>query len=130
MFAVLLLVQINLQTEGATRTLACLADVSISPGTPQVIHDFRKPQAGRCELLWSRRLGCCWRGSRRSHCGLRGVGCVDQVFQFFAGLEVGDFLGWYVHARSGLGISPNTWFALTRAETSESANFNLVAGLQ
>src|ERR1035438_6764293 len=130
MFAVLLRLQINFLTERATRTLPCLADVSISPGTPQVIHNFRKPQAGRYELLWSRRLGCCGRGNRRSRCSLRGVGCVDQGFQFLAGLEVGDLLCWYVHARAGLRIAPNTRFALTRAETSESANLNLVAGLQ
>src|SRR5215471_5554370 len=51
---------------------------------------------------------------------------VDQVFKFFAGLEVGDFLCRDLDSRPGLGIASYTRAALPGTKAAKAANLNLV----
>ena len=60
-------------------------------------------------------------------CGGRPVDGVAKLLRRF---EEGDTLGWHIHLGSGLGIASGPGVALSRSKASESADFNLVAGLQ
>ena len=55
---------------------------------------------------------------------------IDQVFQFLAGLEVWDLLGWNFNPRPRFGVAAHARAALARAEAAKAANLNLVTGPQ
>jgi len=55
---------------------------------------------------------------------------VDQITQFFRRLEERHFLGWDIYFCPGFWIATDTGVALTRAETTKSANLDFVAGLE
>jgi hypothetical protein len=55
---------------------------------------------------------------------------VDNIFQFLAGLEKGDFFGRNFDPIAGLGIASNTGFALSRPEAAKATNLNLIARAQ
>src|SRR5215472_6844217 len=57
-------------------------------------------------------------------------GVIDKVFQFFAGLKIGNFLGRHIDFFSGLRIAPHPSAALARAEAAEPANLDFFALLQ
>ena len=57
---------------------------------------------------------------------LRSV--VDQVFEFLAGLEIGNAFGGHFHFFAGLRIPADAGISLADPETAEAANFELVAG--
>src|SRR5579872_5440762 len=76
-------------------------------------------------LAWLRkRLG----GGRGFLGGRRGV--IYHVLKFFAGLKVGDLLGWNVDTGSGLRIPPDAGLPLARTEAAETADLDLVASAQ
>src|SRR5579864_3403154 len=54
------------------------------------------------------------------------AGVVHQVFQFLAGLEIGDPFGRNLDARTGLRISPHAWLSLPGAKTPKSPDFDFV----
>jgi len=54
----------------------------------------------------------------------------DSLKKFLAGFEEGNLLRWHVDWGSGFRIACNAGSSLARVKTSESANFNLVAGSQ
>src|SRR5215831_456741 len=51
---------------------------------------------------------------------------VDQVFKFFAGLEIGDLLRWNLDSRPRLGIAPYARAALPGTKAAKASNLNLV----
>src|SRR5258708_8350638 len=67
-------------------------------------------------------------GGRR--CGSLSLRAIHKVFQFFAGLEEGNFLGWHFLLRAGLRIAAHAPAALPRAEAAESADLDLLALLE
>src|SRR5216684_2293379 len=75
---------------------------------------FRQPDA---RLLAAR-------GRRLRFCAL------DNVFELFAGLEKGNFLGRHFHFRTGFRIAAHSSAPLARAEAAESADLDLLALLQ
>ena len=60
----------------------------------------------------------------------QNLSCADSLNQFLAGFEEGNLLRWHVDSGSGFRIASNAGSSLPRLETSESTNFNLVAGSQ
>ena len=60
----------------------------------------------------------------------QNLSCSDSLNQFLAGFEEGNLLRWHVDSGSRFWIACNARSSLARVETSESANFNLVAGSQ
>src|ERR1700690_3561819 len=76
----------------------------------------RRAQAGLPVLL---------RGAWR--CGGGGFGAVDEILEFFAGLEEGDFLWRDFDFFAGFGIAAYATATLARAEAAEAADFDLVA---
>src|SRR5712692_1593141 len=75
---------------------------------------FRQPDA-RLLAARGRRLGFC---------------AIDKVFELFAGLEKGNFLGRHFHFRTGFRIAAHSSAPLARAEAAESADLDLLALLQ
>src|SRR5579875_1686544 len=55
---------------------------------------------------------------------------VYEIAQFFTWLEVRYALGWNIDLGAGLRIAPDARLALPDTDTAESANLDLVAGLQ
>src|ERR1700730_8939514 len=55
---------------------------------------------------------------------------IHVIFQFLAGLEVGDFLGRHFHLGPGLGIAARASAPLPRAKTAEAADFDFIVRLQ
>src|ERR1039458_2439682 len=60
----------------------------------------------------------------------RGSGTVDDVLQFLAGFEIGNFFGGDFDSGTGFGIAANAGLALAGAETAESADFNFISGAE
>src|ERR1700722_12356414 len=58
------------------------------------------------------------------------VGGVDEIFEFFAGLEEGNLFGRDFDFGAGLGVAADATATLARAEAAEAANFDLVAFLK
>src|SRR5436309_7281711 len=56
----------------------------------------------------------------------RLVVVVDQLLELLARLEVGDLLGGYVHARTGLRVAALPRPALSDAEAAEPAQLDLL----
>src|SRR3989304_1415121 len=52
---------------------------------------------------------------------------VDELFQFFARLEIGNLLGRHVHFFTGLGVTSLARLPLTDTKATEAAGLNLVA---
>src|SRR3972149_3164250 len=52
---------------------------------------------------------------------------VDELFQFFARLEIGNLLGRHVHFFTGLGVTSLARLPLTDTKATEAAEVNLVA---
>jgi len=66
---------------------------------------------------------------------VRGLGCdgfvrIDEVAELLAGFEVGNTLGWDRDRSAGFGVTAGAGLALAGAETSETADFDLVVGLK
>src|SRR5215467_14595980 len=55
---------------------------------------------------------------------------VYKIFQFLAGLEVGNLLGGHFHLFSGLRVAPHASAAFAGAEAAEASNLDLLAFLQ
>src|SRR5690606_19526141 len=84
-----------------------------------LFRELRLIDDGRCR--------CAAHGLNRSGSGLLfRLRLIDEILQFLAGLEIGDALGWYFHASSGLGIPADPGLPLTGAEASITANLDFV----
>ena len=59
-----------------------------------------------------------------------GVVVVDQLFQLFARLEIGDTLGRDAYRIAGLWVSATPRAALAHAEAAEAAQFDLLTLIQ
>src|SRR5207249_649615 len=69
-------------------------------------------------------------GSLQARRGYSSGGVIDDVLQFFTGLEIGNLFGGNFHARAGLWVPSYTRLPLPRPETAESADLNLIAAAQ
>ena len=61
---------------------------------------------------------------------IAGLWRVDRVAEFLAGLEEGDALCRDVDLFSRLGVTPDPGVALASSEATETADFDLVSGLE
>src|SRR5713226_2138401 len=59
-----------------------------------------------------------------------GLGVIHEVFQFFAGLEEGNFLGRHFYFRAGFRVAADSAATFPRAKAAESADLDLLTLLQ
>jgi hypothetical protein len=55
------------------------------------------------------------------------AGSVHDILQFFAGFEVGDFLGGDFDSGSGFRIAPDAGLSLAGAKAAEASDLDLIA---
>src|SRR5690242_3267151 len=93
-------------------------DSTISPiQTPRLGWSLKDGRAMRVVTQWACRVG------RRC---VRPVVVVDELFEFFAGLEIRHSLGGNAHRVAGLGIPTASRATLADAKTAETAQLDLL----